>query len=82
MVQCKVLEDLFGADVNGQERISNERVNKDTTDLALEFLATVIWNMFEVDRNAYRIVDETILCKWTSEHRGNKSVALSATFSY
>ncbi|CAG8489015.1 1479_t:CDS:2 [Diversispora eburnea] len=52
---------------NGQERISNERLNKDTADWALELLATVIWNMFEVDRNAYKIVDETILYIWTSE---------------
>lgn len=49
-----------------QDGIISEKGDKDIADWALEFIAIVIWNLFEVDRNAYRLVEDTIIDIWTS----------------
>ncbi|KAF0482314.1 beach-domain-containing protein [Gigaspora margarita] len=45
-----------------QVGIISEKGDKDI----LEFIAIIIWNLFEVDRNAYRIVEDIIIDIWTS----------------
>ncbi|CAI2163768.1 11767_t:CDS:10 [Funneliformis geosporum] len=50
----------------GQDGMLTGRDNKETADWALEFIAIVIWNLFEIDKNAYRVIEETIITIWTS----------------
>ncbi|CAG8627694.1 12970_t:CDS:2, partial [Acaulospora colombiana] len=49
-----------------QDEMHVKKGSKDTADWALELVATVTWNMFEVDLTAYKIVEDTIISIWMS----------------
>ncbi|GES99838.1 neurobeachin-like protein 1 isoform X2 [Rhizophagus clarus] len=53
----------------GQEGVLTERENKDTADWAFEFMANVLWNLFEIDKNSYKIVEETIIYIWSTDRQ-------------
>ncbi|CAG8717115.1 2322_t:CDS:2, partial [Acaulospora morrowiae] len=50
----------------GQDKVEVEKKSKDTADWALELVATVIWNIFEVDLTACKAVEETVIFIWLS----------------
>ncbi|PKK73772.1 beach-domain-containing protein [Rhizophagus irregularis] len=53
----------------GQEGVLTERENKDIADWAFEFIANVIWNLFEIDKTSYRTVEETIIYIWSTDRQ-------------
>ncbi|KAG9307178.1 hypothetical protein G9A89_017006 [Geosiphon pyriformis] len=46
----------------------NGHNQKDITEWVIEFLTLVIWNLFPVDKSAFRAVEETVFIIWTSDN--------------